>query len=291
MPDRDWFFFSTIGLVLVAGLAIAGSVNHSREHSGQYEAAKQEYDSAHNRIAKSATARQSLIADIEAYRQEWREEQDLQAQQDMAKWAWFMMIVSLGGVSITAVGVVFVARTLIATREAVAAANRTADEAKRIGEAQVRGYLSSDGGKYWMQDRFLWFELAITNRGQSPFFGGETNGTLTIVEKGEAPIQRKVMGTLGALGANETKPCWLHVMNESLGLGAVEALKGEKGATVVLNLTLRWKDVFGVELWATYLFTQKDPSFIDVKKKVETYVANLDAFCVAANWGGKDQHF
>lgn len=292
MSDRDRFFFSAVGLALIAGLVSAGSINHERQRSGHYESAKEQYDSAHGRVTASASVIQSLITDVEAYRQEWREEQDLFAQRDMAKWAWLMMLASFAGVGVTAVGVVFVAQTLVATREAVAAANRTADEAKRIGEAQVRGYLSSDGGQFWLQQRFVWFELGVVNRGQSPIFGGDATGLLTIVQKGRETIQKDVLGRFDAASAGERRLCRIHITNESLPSQTLDALKRRDGATVILNLTFRWKDVFGVELWATYLFTQRDPAFVDASRPHVTmmYSAKLDAFCVAANWTGEHQH-
>ncbi|MEQ8283395.1 MAG: hypothetical protein RIC04_15055 [Parvibaculum sp.] len=142
MLDRDWLFFISIGGILVFGFASAWLINSMNDGERHYVVAQQQYESAHDRTGPSTAEGLSRINDAKTYREEWRQEQDLDAQREMAKWALMMFFASACGVGVTALGVIYVAQTLVATREAVAAANRTADEAKRIGEAQVRAYMS-----------------------------------------------------------------------------------------------------------------------------------------------------
>jgi hypothetical protein len=105
----------------------------------------------------------------------------------MARWALLMLVISGVGVTVTAGGVYYVARTLDATRDAVKAANKTADEAKRIGEAQVRAYLSCQGAKYEISSDWVTCEVTIHNHGQSPAIWSQISGQ--IVTRTKAAIR------------------------------------------------------------------------------------------------------
>lgn len=172
MSDRDWRFFVAIGGILVFGLTLVWLVNRMNDGARLYATAQQQYESAYERSWPALVESQSRIANAQAYREEWRQEQDLEAQKEMSKWALMMFFASAVGVGVTAFGVFVVAQTLVATREAVSAANRTADEAKRIGEAQVRAYMSisnvsiifvTDDGK-----SVPIVQMKIENSGNSP---------------------------------------------------------------------------------------------------------------------------
>jgi hypothetical protein len=93
---------------------------------------------------------------IEAAQENSESRQDLYAQQDMSKWAFWMLVASAATFAVTALGVWFVRRTLDATLEAVEDTGRATKamfdandiakaalaESRRIGEAQARAYLS-----------------------------------------------------------------------------------------------------------------------------------------------------
>ncbi len=85
-----------------------------------------------NICASKSTKEEAIKCAIEAKTQSRdakREEHDLNAQKSMAQWAWWMIlvtgIVGLMTFGVTAVGVWFVRDTLIATSDAVKAANKT----------------------------------------------------------------------------------------------------------------------------------------------------------------------
>lgn len=114
----------------------------------------------------------------DAYRTTERAEENLTAQQYIAKtgfWLW-----SIGAIQalVAVVGIYFIALTLDASKAAVAAANRTADEAKRIGEAQTRAYMSveeifvsiqkNDKGIINYGEFAPTFEIKFSNTGNSP---------------------------------------------------------------------------------------------------------------------------
>jgi hypothetical protein len=93
----------------------------------------------------------------------------------MAKWALLMFIATVVGVGVTTVGVIYVKRTLDQNRAAVEAAIVSAEAAQdsvdvvqRIGEAQVRAYLSCTGGKYEVHGTSFHLRPYLTNNGQSP---------------------------------------------------------------------------------------------------------------------------
>ena len=74
-------------------------------------------------------------------RDEWRSEQDLQAQWDMARFALWGAFAAWAGAFVTGVGIFFVWRTLEANRDAVRQAQRTADIAEEAFRRLERPYL------------------------------------------------------------------------------------------------------------------------------------------------------
>lgn len=79
----------------------------------------------------------------------------------MAKWAMAMFIVSAIGTTVGLVGIVFVFRTLKATRKG----NKINRE---IGEAQTRAYLSPGAGTFRVTLNGATLNVTISNFGQSP---------------------------------------------------------------------------------------------------------------------------
>lgn len=156
MPDRDRglffkavtaFFVATVGVL--TGLAIwdcaALYTQHRLEaqhYTAEYASESQESIEQCAALATGADIAECVSQVVTASREHQRGERDLRAQRDMAEWTGWLLVASGAGIWITLAGVIYVALTLQATRDAVAAANRTADEAKRIGEAQVRAYPS-----------------------------------------------------------------------------------------------------------------------------------------------------
>jgi hypothetical protein len=109
---------------VVLAFAIGGTlgVNSGRDQVSareHYEHTKQ--DNLRACIGREGAAAVECVSEaIEAAQDQSDARQDLYAQQDMSKWAFWMVIVSGLTVGITAVGVWFVKRTLDATLEAVA---------------------------------------------------------------------------------------------------------------------------------------------------------------------------
>lgn len=132
---------ATLVLLLFAALA-----NQQHETEGAYASAKQQYEST-KRDAPLGNLAKSSKTDPKSYREEWRNEQDLEAQRDMATWAYWMLVATCFNTAITAIGVAFVAWTLDATREANrhnAVSAKAAQDQVRLMQAELRAWLAVD---------------------------------------------------------------------------------------------------------------------------------------------------
>lgn len=132
-----------IGVIAIVCMVLFGVVlaKQQGDADSAYEAAKQEYNQA-KAIAPLGTSTKGGQTDPKSYREEWRNEQDLAAQREMAKWAWWMLVATCLSAIITSVGIFFVAETLAATRDTLGETREANKIAREIGEAQVRAYLT-----------------------------------------------------------------------------------------------------------------------------------------------------
>lgn len=100
-------------------------------------------------------------------------EYDLKAQQDMAAWAFGMLIVTIWLAAITFLGVVFVGWTLAATR-------KMAFDTRDMMGKQMRAYLAMDESYYPKQDGYFVFQgskaearIPLKNFGATPATGAK----------------------------------------------------------------------------------------------------------------------
>ena len=103
---------------------------------------------------------------------------DVQAQRDMALWALVMCVLAGAQLVIGGLGIWYIRKTLVATEGAVReagdatiAANKSVAETARIGEAQVRAYLSVIGAEYILKEGDFAtskFVLKLNNSGSTP---------------------------------------------------------------------------------------------------------------------------
>src|SRR5512138_1686861 len=106
MPRRYWG--AIIALVGVAALLALGWLLHERHEQRErsYQAAYQQYRDSKEVVPPGVIAEgERSIPDHQAYREEWRSERDLEAQRDMAEWAFLMVVVSGLSVFVTSIGV------------------------------------------------------------------------------------------------------------------------------------------------------------------------------------------
>lgn len=161
-----------LALVLLIGGAVTLCDNQGRG-AGSNEATQQQDPGANPYIAPNAVV-QAPPAEPQTSRNEWRQEQDLRAQRDMAKWAFIMLWVTGASVAVTSLGVVYVALTLQETRRAVKAADDAVAVTREIGNKQLRAYIgvASATAKFnWSGDASYRFVVTIKNYGATPASG------------------------------------------------------------------------------------------------------------------------
>lgn len=160
------------GLTLLIAFSLAGYILGFGlgEQSGEHQANADTYAKhAQNEIdgtcadLNGPAHTECIIRVVEATNEHERAESDLNAQRDMARWAFLMLIVTVAMAIITAFGVFYVWRTLLATQ-------KMAEETTRIGEAQVRAYLTIKDMTIGFDDSLTCPQLQMTlaNTGQSP---------------------------------------------------------------------------------------------------------------------------
>lgn len=130
MLARRWLSHPAIGvgIVVVALLLIAGLQNHYRAASGEQRAAAVENQQPH-------LPAQSCDADCEARRAEQRAKDDLEAQQEMAWWAFWLFVVSLTGVGLLGATLYETRRAGKAAVDILAQTRRQADSAEQAAVA------------------------------------------------------------------------------------------------------------------------------------------------------------
>lgn len=126
-----------------------------------------------------ATAIVTNATELQTERDQQRADDDLQAQQDMALYALFMVIATVATVLVTAVGVWFVKRTLDATLQAVQDTSEATqamldanDIARKHGQMQLRAYLrpAIERHPVWEVGRQPEAVVSLTNHGQTPAY-------------------------------------------------------------------------------------------------------------------------
>ncbi len=164
----------SLGLISIAFVGITfgfskGYQSADQEHSAYY-AERHTSDVSYRECLNSATsldgARQCIKNADATSREAERSEQDLNAQREMSQWAegmlWAAWIVGMATLGATIVGVRYVYLTLLATQV-------MAKDTARIGEAQIRAYLSVIDPKVEINtDAFIRVMPECKNSGQSP---------------------------------------------------------------------------------------------------------------------------
>jgi hypothetical protein len=125
-------------------------------------------------IARIANALEAANAHPNAATEQQQARDNLKAEQDIARWAKIMLYIAGGEITATLIGVTLVGLTLVAARRAATAAEQAVAETRRIGEAQVRAYVSVDEARInfltYFQDgeAHPLLEIVAKNAGQSP---------------------------------------------------------------------------------------------------------------------------
>lgn len=150
------------------------STDDARRHAQDYAESADASIQRACRSAEPAALVECVGKQIAATREDQRAEYDLSAQDRMAEWAFWMMAAAVFTTALTAVALWFIKGTLDATRQAVHEAQSAVTETSRIGEAQVRAYLSVIGMNYTAKPKKAQMlpspeiELVLNNSGATP---------------------------------------------------------------------------------------------------------------------------
>ena len=144
MSVRNWLFAITLGLAAIgiSGWAVFQTGYLLGIDAGEYQANSDTYAHHAEQEIRSTCAGLDGVAQtecisrvVESANQHERAEGDLVAQRNMARWALWMLIVTGLMAFVTAIGVYYVWRTLLATQD-------MAGDTREIGQTQIRAWLS-----------------------------------------------------------------------------------------------------------------------------------------------------
>lgn len=170
--------------------------------------------------------------------QQERERRDLSAQEGMAWWAELMFYAASATVILTFFALVAILRTLHHTRRAAdytegmlgeakattVAARDTVTETRRIGEAQVKAYLSIKAAKAFIDENDgIVFDVTVRNFGQSP--AKDVHAIASVW------VNREI--TLPAAMGGETRQTSVEVFSHHVCLGDIPA--GESVASGIYS--------------------------------------------------------
>lgn len=142
-----------VGLAIALLLVATGLYNHYEKAYGHNCVVSQDcqnrFQDVHPSSPEDVVVYQAPPLNPHPSRQEWRSEQNLQAQRDMARWAFDALILSGIAAFATVLGLVYVKKTLDLTRKAVEDSARSADAAVQAieqselhAQRQLRAYIS-----------------------------------------------------------------------------------------------------------------------------------------------------
>lgn len=190
-------------------------------------------------------------------RSEQRELQDLTAQKGMNEATKKMADYSIWQTILIAIGTSALLITLYLTRQAnkaamegAKAAQLSVTETSRIGEAQVRAYLSGQHGRFEAYEGFLNITLVIVNTGQSPAYNVKIAANLTTPDIDNVTDQPWLqagvaMGGYGACIAAQTQEEFMLLFGlETVNPDILKVI--HEGRWFNVDSEIVWEDVFGI---------------------------------------------
>lgn len=219
MSFRTWLYVFAIGVAIVVIGALfwtsfSSFSTYKQGHSNERNYAAQYYANATQESAKTCGAIMGesgvfdwltcLAENVGTDGSVKQAEYDLKAQQEMAEWAFGMLIVTIWIAVITLAGVFFVGWTLFATR-------RMAADTRDIGEAQARAYISGEIIYHGVSrgSEHPVFSFKVTNTGASPANYLSVAIKLNLLTFGVSTIDQWASDSIGSVAGKserETEP-------------------------------------------------------------------------------------
>ena len=203
MFNGGWIKHVTLGLIPIvvaliwAAFYVGSQIGESRgegnKHTAEYERHAEKKIRATCLSGQGGDIAECVAKVIRSTNEHQRAQDDLVAQTEMARWAFYMLVATVVVAVITGAGVYYVWRTLSITRE--------------IGEAQTRAYLTLEDANLRVsyeadQSTTLEFTGKVTNTGQSPASAVESNYKFHVFDAGEntAKISIRDFDSAGSYG-------------------------------------------------------------------------------------------
>jgi hypothetical protein len=181
---------SFLGLIVDAPLSIWGEYSRRSHWYREYQEQVEHYEKeAADKIVRECAGivpsnpalRDCLLKGIAAYQKDDTSKQDLKAQQDMAYWALWMLIVSAVGLVVSVFGLCALLYSLKQTRTAI-------KDTRELGETQMRAYLNLVETEtealhgILRDDEKASVEFKFTNSGSTPARNAKYIATIEINE-------------------------------------------------------------------------------------------------------------
>lgn len=249
MSDRNWVSNTPfgVGLIVIFMLAIIGLINHEKYTNTAYETATQEYQQTKG-IAPLGSASKGHYTDPKSYRDEWRSEQDLHAQRDMAFWAKYLLIA-------TVIGVVLLGATLWETRKAAQAAEEVVTVTRHTAERQLRAYISvePDGVSTFNPPTHVVARVKFHNVGAIFAKNVSTFVTHQLNTNGELTVESLPVDETKLSGNNVIAPtAELLYATEAISKGDIDKKKHSKTLYLYVWGMVRYHDGFTDGRWTKF---------------------------------------
>lgn len=188
------------------------------------------------------TALACAVEAVSANRAAAESKYDLYAQQDMAKWAYALLLVSIAGMVISIAGLAAILFSLRQTWINIT-------DNREIGQAQTRAYLAVSGGDFVIRkDGTIELNVEVRNFGQSPAKRGHVYAQLLIPRyrggRIESDFDFSAPQSAEIFSISTTVPTVVSVeFKKPFPIDTVGMLRDTEGVLFV-DVQVRWIDVF-----------------------------------------------
>lgn len=168
---------------------------------------------------------------------------------------WLMALLGFSATVVSLLALIWLKATWAETKRSADAAERAADIAREIGQAQVRAYITCTGGEALIDKSSCTIALKFENRGQSPAFdirviGRGTIRNLPLNDLFDPARSDRMNGLCDLIASGDTGKVYLIFVRTNFTPVAYQHLF-DRRATIDFMIRVRWKDVFKDEqsLW------------------------------------------
>jgi hypothetical protein len=257
MFKGDWIKYAALGLIAIAGTLIwaafyvgsqlgeeFGNAEYSADYHEQYASEKIERECINEGLA-GRELHDCIQHQVQTSYEHHTAYADLAAQSRMANWAMVVGVLSGITVFVTGAGVFYVALTLNAARTANETAHNAVVATEKIGEAQTRGYLTTDGGKLSIGKHICGAHVSLRNIGLTPVVSGKMRVHLTSFDdetlKRETSIVK--VATFQSIAMGNSDEPWAYWDTSDIWGFITEV--ASNGYFLSIDGDVEWIDVFG----------------------------------------------